>query len=62
MANAGPLGPGFGMDNNPMPPVAARGTAFRGKPPPVIPIAPKGRGAPAFRGRGRGFDTGKWTS
>lgn len=51
-----------------MPPNVARGTAFRGRgiaPPtgPTAPTAPRGRGAvPAFRGRGRGFDTGKTTS
>jgi hypothetical protein len=49
-------GTGFGMDNSAIPSPAARGAGFRGR---VQPVAPRGRGIAAFRGRGRGFDTGE---
>jgi hypothetical protein len=46
------------MENTPVGPTGPRGTGFRGR---VQPVAPRARGAPAFRGRGRGsaFDAGK---
>jgi pre-mRNA 3'-end-processing factor FIP1 len=45
------------MENTPVAPAGPRGTGFRGR---VQPVAPRARGAPAFRGRGRGsaFDAG----
>ncbi|CAG8626135.1 1982_t:CDS:2, partial [Acaulospora colombiana] len=44
------VGPGFPMDNQAGGP-PNRGASFRGR---VQPTAPRGRGVPAFRGRGRG--------
>lgn len=46
------------MENIPVGPAGPRGTGFRGR---VQPVAPRARGAPAFRGRGRGaaFDASK---
>jgi hypothetical protein len=46
------------MENTPVGPTGPRGTGFRGR---VQPVAPRARGTPAFRGRGRGsaFDAGK---
>jgi hypothetical protein len=48
---------GFPIENTPIGPTGPRGTGFRGR---VQPVAPRARGAPAFRGRGRGsaFDAG----
>ncbi|KAG8833675.1 cleavage polyadenylation factor subunit fip1 [Serendipita sp. 399] len=48
-ASAG--GGGYSMEGGPNGPV--RGTGFRGR---VQPVAPRGRGTPPVRGRGRGFD------
>jgi len=49
---------GFPLDNTPTGPAGPRAAGFRGR---VQPIAPRARGAPVFRGRGRGagFDAGK---